>query len=145
MRISHPTRRIEVLAIAMIAATTLLAMGMPARGEINPEHLTMIGSSTYRIYCANCHGKDADGDGQVAPFLRHEPTNLTLLSKSHDGTYPADRVYRTIDGRDEVKLHGSREMPIWGDALSRPGPDPEVAVKQRIDGLVEFIRSIQKP
>ncbi len=145
MRISRPKIGIATLASAAMVVAAVLATGAPVLGELSPEHLAGIGASTYRIYCANCHGKKAEGDGQVAAFLKKVPTDLTLLTKSHDGTFPAEDVYRAIDGREEVKLHGSREMPIWGDALSRPGPDPEAAVKQKIDGLVAYIKSIQKP
>ena len=43
-----------------------------------------------------------------------KPADLTQLAKHNDGQFPFWTVYRVIDGREEVKAHGSRAMPIWG-------------------------------
>ncbi len=135
---------------ASLGAMTIIVIGALSSTALaegtgqSSKYLTAVGASTFRVYCANCHGQGGLGDGQVAAYLKVEPTDLTQLQKSHEGEFPAQAVYRSIDGREEVKLHGNREMPIWGDALSRPGPSPEEDVKARIDGLVSFIRSIQK-
>jgi hypothetical protein len=42
------------------------------------------------------------------------PADITTLSKRNGGTFPINRVYEIIDGRQEIKAHGPREMPIWG-------------------------------
>ena len=44
---------------------------------------------TYAIYCANCHGAEARGDGHLAALLTVKPTDLTRLTKK-DGTFPDD-------------------------------------------------------
>jgi mono/diheme cytochrome c family protein len=34
------------------------------------------GARLFAINCAHCHGKAAEGDGRVAPYLREQPKNL---------------------------------------------------------------------
>jgi hypothetical protein len=66
------------------------------------------------------------------------------LAKRNGGQYPADIVFRTIDGRQPVRGHGGPDMPVWGDAFlkSRHAGD-EAAVKQVIYALVRYLESIQ--
>ena len=47
-------------------------------------------------------------------ILRVAPTDPTTLSRQNGGVFPFDRVYSVIDGRQAVKGHGSRDMPVWG-------------------------------
>lgn len=55
-------------------------------------------------------------------------------------------VHRIIDGRDPVKGHGGPDMPIWGDAFKNTSEGySEDRVKERIEGLVEYLRSLQAP
>jgi hypothetical protein len=58
--------------------------------------------------------------------------------------FPSERVHRIIDGR-EVRSHGDREMPVWGDAFrtSRDGLTAE-SVKARIEALVRYLQAIQQ-
>lgn len=102
------------------------------------------GSSLFRTYCAACHGSEAKGDGPIASSLRVTPPDLTLLSKRAKGPFPEEEVHRIIDGRKPVKGHGGPDMPIWGDAFkaSTDGYSEE-KVKEKIDALVDFLRSIQ--
>jgi hypothetical protein len=85
-----------------------------------------------------------EGDGPVAEYLKIAPTDLTKLSSSEAGDFPAERIYRSIDGREEVRLHGVRDMPIWGEAFVRAGPEPEAKVQRRIEDVIVYLRSIQK-
>jgi hypothetical protein len=48
-----------------------------------------------------------------------KPADLTYMSKHHNGQFPFWQAYRTIDGREVVRVHGTRDMPIWG-LSSRP-------------------------
>jgi mono/diheme cytochrome c family protein len=108
------------------------------------EAPSVAGSSVYRTYCASCHGADAKGDGPLAEHLRFRPPDLTLIAKRNAGTYPADKVYRIIDGRNPVKGHGGPEMPVWGDAFKNVTEGyKEDDVKVKIDALVDHLRSIQ--
>ena len=58
-----------------------------------------------------------------------------------------------IDGRQEVKAHGPREMPVWGRAFNTetsiyfdnyPPQDSESAVHSRILALTEYLHRLQK-
>jgi mono/diheme cytochrome c family protein len=95
---------------------------------------------TYRVYCQNCHGADAKGQGHLASLMKVQPADLTQISKKHGGTFPSEDVHKAIDGREEVLAHGDREMPIWGQALT--GNDEEV--QRKIQQLVAYLESIQE-
>ena len=87
------------------------------------------------------------GDGPAASALATPPTDLTNLSKMNDGVFPVDRVYATIDGREVMYSHGTRQMPIWGNIWRENNgkPRPEEEVHKQISEIVEYIRSIQQP
>jgi mono/diheme cytochrome c family protein len=133
----------------VIAGLILVPAGSSALGEQadkGTEMGTIAGGYTFKTYCATCHGKEAKGDGPMADSLRFRPPDLTLLAKRNGGTYPAETVYRTIEGRKPVKGHGGPDMPVWGDAFKNiESGFSEQKVKERIDGLVEFLKSIQAP
>ena len=78
-----------------------------------------IGKSEYDAACAVCHGLTGKGDdGPLKSLFARPVPNLTALAKNNKGVFPFDRVYQIIDGRQEVKAHGPREMPVWGRAFS---------------------------
>ena len=35
------------------------------------------------------------------------------------GHFPFLRVLEMIDGRNMIEVHGTREMPVWGESLTR--------------------------
>jgi mono/diheme cytochrome c family protein len=130
-----------------IAGLVLIAAAPAARGQQADKAVgTVAGSFTYKTYCATCHGKEAKGDGPLADNLRFRPPDLTLLAKRNGGTFPDDLVHRIIDGRKPVKGHGGPDMPVWGDAFKNVESGfSDEKVKERIDGLVEHLKSIQAP
>ena len=73
------------------------------------------GQEDFLAYCAACHGVEGKGDGTIAEFLTISATDLTQLSKKNAGVFPRERAANVIDGREEVKVHGPRDMPVWGD------------------------------
>ncbi|HMB93104.1 MAG TPA: cytochrome c [Rhodothermales bacterium] len=103
------------------------------------------GRELYETYCASCHGPAAKGDGPVASLLTIPPPDLTQIQQRYGGTFPVDTLYYMIDGRDEVPAHGTREMPIWGNAwrTTESAPQNEEEIEQRINLLIEYLRSIQ--
>lgn len=106
------------------------------------------GKQTYKTFCVNCHGAAAKGDGYLVDSLKTRPTDLTVLAKQNGGVFPEDRVRASIDGTVEVKGHGMREMPVWGDVFLWPegeSPERREHVTRKIGELVEFLRSIQEP
>jgi len=102
------------------------------------------GMSLFRTYCAPCHGTTARGDGPAADRFLKPPPDLTKYTASNGGVFPTERVYRIVDGRD-VRAHGSREMPVWGDVFKRSGNGTsDAAVKARIEAIVRYLRAIQQ-
>ncbi|HKV10340.1 MAG TPA: c-type cytochrome [Thermoanaerobaculia bacterium] len=105
------------------------------------------GKLSYRIYCRNCHGTEAKGDGSVASLLKVPPPDLTTIRARNSGTFPEERVIAMMDGREEVAAHGSRDMPIWGQVFQEDPANPGVvkpeAAQAKIKDLVEFLKSIQ--
>ena len=109
-----------------------------------------LGKREYESNCIACHGKDLKG-GAYVDFLKVSPPDLTLLSKKNGGVFPLERVYAVIDGRQEVKAHGPRDMPIWGrDYQIKAGEyyidmnyDPEAFVRGRIFALIDYLNRMQ--
>jgi mono/diheme cytochrome c family protein len=130
-------------ALAALFATAPGARGDEQKGEYSP----FAGKQTYKTYCMNCHGVEGKGDGYLAESLKQVPADLTVLTANNGGTFPADRVLASIDGRQAVRLHGTREMPIWGDALLWPeeeSPERRAHVERKLGELVAFVESLQK-
>jgi mono/diheme cytochrome c family protein len=78
-----------------------------------------LGKNEYLRSCASCHGETGKGDGPAAKSLPKPPGDLTKLAKNNNGVFPISRVYDVIDGRMQVIMHGTREMPVWGDVFRR--------------------------
>jgi mono/diheme cytochrome c family protein len=109
-----------------------------------------IGKREYESNCIACHGKDLKG-GAYVDFLKVTPPDLSQLSRKNGGVFPFERVYGSIDGRQELKGHGSRDMPIWGkDYQVKAGEyyvdmnyDPEAFIRARIFALIDYINRMQ--
>jgi mono/diheme cytochrome c family protein len=113
-----------------------------------------VGEMEYLSSCAPCHGRNANGKGPLADQLRVEPIDLRQLAKMNGGVFPMNAVYEKIDGRQEVKAHGTREMPIWGyryqpfpigadQTAKRNFLDPEPMIRARILSLIDYLNRIQ--
>lgn len=142
MRITHA-------AILMIAALGFV-------GAASAQKPLDLGKSEYERKCATCHGVGGKGDGPVKAWLTKAPTDLTTLSRRNGGVFPTQRVWETVDGRlsPEIGPHGSREMPVWGEAFlveaqraagpeGWPSVQPEWVIRGRILALVEYLARIQ--
>jgi len=144
MRIPTSFPGFLLIAAAVVLALTLPAAGsgdddMADRGELMTE-----GGVSYNLYCQSCHGSLAKGDGSVAELLTIAPADLTLISARRGGEFPAEEIHKIIDGRQDVRAHGS-DMPLWGDAFKRTEEtDDEAVVKRKIDGLVVYLQAIQE-
>ncbi len=101
------------------------------------------GVEMYRTYCAVCHGIAGKGNGPAAPALKQALPDLTLLSRKSGGEFPSFRVSNIIQGDGEITAHGSKEMPMWGDAFRSLRRDESV-VKLRVHNLTEYIESLQE-
>ncbi len=110
-----------------------------------------IGKVEYEQSCASCHGLDGKGKGPFSEAMQLTVPDVTNLAKRNGGVFPVSRVYDVIDGREAVKAHGTRDMPIWGKHYSvsaAPRYDdyaynPEAAVRGRILSLIDYLYRLQ--
>jgi mono/diheme cytochrome c family protein len=135
--------------VALLALVALPAGLAALQERENPGFAVAAGRATFQRYCASCHGPEAKGDGNVAQFLEVPPADLTQLTATY-GEFPAEQVRRFIDGREEARAHGTREMPVWGEVFQssmaeprRPEDRGDERAAGIIDQLVAFIESIQ--
>jgi mono/diheme cytochrome c family protein len=142
-------RRIGLLAIV----TLLILPAFVSAQQTEPDKVFQIskGRVTYRVYCINCHGAKAKGDGNLAELLTVKVTDLTQIKKENDGKYSANDVAKAIDGREQVRGHGMREMPVWGDVFQTSVSDPSAAegngeerARTKIHELVLYLETIQE-
>lgn len=143
---------VVLLALAGLPAGVGTAQEEEAAQQEDSEELKAAkGRVTFRVYCSNCHGADAKGDGKLAPLLSVKPADLTrLITKKDRGEFPAERVRQSIDGRAEVAGHGYREMPVWGDVFQpmdseMSEPEKVDVAKRKIAELVAYLRTLQEP
>lgn len=100
--------------------------------------------------CSLCHGDNAKGHGVFSEMLIIPTADLTKLKKNNDGFFPYKSVYSIIDGRDVVKQHGPRYMPIWGNRFNTTtwaDVNEEYAdtlVRGKIFELLLYLESIQE-
>ena len=142
-----PCHRIASLTICLLAAS---AAGAAAQSK-------SFGEREYINSCAVCHGEKGKGDGFFASALKKDVSDLTVLAKNNKGVFPFKRLYEVIDGRENIKSHGSRDMPVWGQEYRAEGSDKwigpmgtgfterdaEVMIRARILALIEYISTLQ--
>lgn len=134
------TGKIAVLAFAV-------AFALPVSGADKVD----IGKIEYDQSCATCHGLDGKGKGSFSQALQISMPDITTLAKRNGGVFPVARVYEVIDGREQVKAHGTKEMPIWGKHFSLSAApryddyayNPEAAVRGRILALIDYLYRLQ--
>ena len=139
-------------AVLILTATVLVPQLLGANQATEDKAFFVAkGRVTYRVYCINCHGAKAEGDGTLAEMLATKPADLTQLKAENDGAFPADRVREIIDGRTGVRGHGMKEMPVWGDVFQTSSLEPsgsdetgEERSKRKVHELVLYLESIQK-
>ncbi len=103
------------------------------------------GPQMFKEYCASCHGADAKGHGPAAPALKVHPPDLTVLSQNNHGKFPDQHVYTAIRGDVNLQVHGSPDMPVWGNVFREMAGDassPTVPVRMR--NLCRYIESLQQ-
>lgn len=128
----------------VVLACLALGAPLPAMAEANVD----LGKQDYEANCLICHGED--GKGQASPGIGMP--DLTTLSARNGGEFPVARVYGVIDGRAELRAHGLRAMPIWGNyyslmAIPNHTDYPQTAeayVRSRIVALIDYLKRIQR-
>ena len=124
---------------ALLAAAIVVAGALATAQESQP----FSGNGDYQAYCSSCHGAAARGDGAIAKSLKKRPADLTQLKKNNDGVFPADRVFKTIDGRHGGG-HDDSDMPRWGDVFAKASESASPQqTAARIDTLVKYLETLQ--
>ena len=137
--------RVTIFVATVLAAAfagTVVAQQKP-RIEQAPMAQIPVSDSTgmFLAYCAPCHGKLGTGDGPAAAALKTPPADLTRIAARNNGSFPAVRVKRFIEGADEVAAHGTREMPMWGPAFR--ALDSNTAAL-RVQALADYLERLQR-
>jgi mono/diheme cytochrome c family protein len=107
----------------MIDRTTLIAAALaaitlagPAGADPSSDKATLErGQAHYLLFCANCHGADADGRGPLVGLLKVTPSNLTVLRHLGPPSV-AERVLVAVDGGHQVAA-GEHKMPVFSENL----------------------------
>jgi mono/diheme cytochrome c family protein len=132
----------------LLALAPLVIASLTSHAAAQESEVIAGGEIEYQRHCASCHGMDARGDGPLAKYLTVKPADLTQVAKKNGGEFPFWQTYRIIDGRDEIKAHGTREMPVWGQRfLAEQGSKDrysETEVTGRILSLVFYLRHVQE-
>ncbi len=130
------SRKFRVIAIHVIAIFGALMISAPAIALAAD-----VGKREYDAACAVCHGVTGKGDGPLKEELKSSAPDLTALARNNNGVFPFDRVYQLIDGRQEIKSHGPREMPVWGNSFRLHDTDPPA--RSRILAITEYLYRLQ--
>ena len=130
----------------------LCALGLVFPAQLHAQEASnaaVSGEADFNMYCASCHGEDGKGDGPKAFGLSKPVPDITTLTERY-GRFPADKLARLIDGRDQVEGHLDREMPVWGvwfkeEAAAELGgaEGDEASVARRVENLIGHIESLQ--
>lgn len=107
------------------------------------------GAAFFAQNCTSCHGVSGKGDGPLAAGLDGVPADLTQLSASNGGSFPAARALAYIYG-DPMKGHLARVMPEFGDAMAQDLVPVEIdgiltPTPRALAGLLAYLESIQQP
>jgi len=133
---------------------SLTALGIACSAQAAERERVDLGKREYMDKCAVCHGSSGKGDGGAIDILKRTPSDLSTLARRNGGVFPVDRVYGVIDGREAVKGHGSRDMPIWGSRYGSEKAaagehyfdmpyDMEMYTRSRILALIDYLNRIQ--
>jgi mono/diheme cytochrome c family protein len=108
------------------------------------------GRVDFNKHCAPCHSEDARGNGpevKIIPGIK--PKDLTTIAARNGGVFPYRQVEDTIDGRKIVPSHKRFDMPFWGVNFQQQGREftqaSEAQARERIDAIVDYIATLQRP
>lgn len=131
-----------------IALAVILSGVLPSQSFSQDD----TGEHDFRLYCSNCHGESGKGDGPKTFGLSGPAPDLTGLSERNGGLFPRERLQAIIDGREILKNHGDREMPVWGLWFKMEAEEDlggaegdEGTVQRRITALIDFLETLQGP
>lgn len=136
-------------SMAMTAFMVLLVSIVMSCNNKPPEHSkaaqAMRGKEIFKEQCAVCHGgAGVEANKALVDSLVHKPLDLTTINMRRGLTeFPVMEIARIVDGRNIVKAHGPREMPVWGEVYEQQGMTKQ-EIKGRKGELIAYLMSIQK-
>lgn len=139
------------LALRLVAGAAPLALLLacapaPIQAQSRPDaQAAAKGAVVYVRYCVACHGKEARGDGPLAADLRVSVPDVTTLAARSAGRFPEERVRRIIQSGEELRGHGTPDMPAWGDAFKRTDGIAASTPADAIRNLTHYLWSLQRP
>ena len=135
------------IQIIVLAAILLIVSPFSFAEKVAGKDPTF-GGIEFEHSCSVCHGFQGRGNGVMADSLKEKPSDLTKLSKRNNGHFPFTEVYQIIEGSARVGVHGSREMPIWGERYRKEAEqydaDEYMYTRGLILELIVYLISIQE-
>lgn len=136
--------RLILLSVALVTATSIARPQQKREQKpVAKQASVASGKETFLRYCASCHGENGTGNGPVAGALKPPPSDLTTLSKRHEGKFPAGYVGAVLKFGRSLASHGSEDMPVWGSRFKELDPVRDPTGQQHIDEVVVYIASLQ--
>jgi mono/diheme cytochrome c family protein len=102
--------RIRLLVTAVLGGVVLFG---PVTSAASPA--VEQGKALYENRCMHCHGKNADGTGQLIEYLNVKPANIIGLCGGRPDSCITDHVLKAVLGRHEVS---GKKMPLLKDYIS---------------------------
>jgi mono/diheme cytochrome c family protein len=132
---------------AALAALGTLGLLTDAGGADKSD----FGKREYDAKCAVCHGAAGKGDGPYAGEIKARIPDITTVARRNGGVFPLERVQAIIDGRQALKSHGPRDMPIWGNKYLTAAAetytdhpyDTDFYVRMPVLALTDYIYRLQ--
>ena len=131
---------------SLIVGMACVVFSLTAQAQESPA--AQRGHNLYGQYCMDCHGMKGQGDGVLAEDLKVAPADLTTIAMRRKGVFPDVEIREIIDGRRRVRAHGPLNMPLWGKtfgtAAASAGGQTEQETRDKINALIDYLKSIQK-
>jgi len=140
----------SILRSLLVGLPVLACLALCAAAQDNkqikktaPQPTTAIsGKVLFGQYCAVCHGVDGKGTGPAASALKHNPTDLTQMSRQNKGEFPEAGFMKMMNGESSTTAHGSADMPMWGSAFRNSTNNPNL-VQDRMHALMAYVEDLQ--
>ena len=141
--------RKTVLTLSIVGVSlSILASCAEQFGRSEEMPTRSDGAAFFAQNCSACHGNDGQGNGPEAGSLASQPINLTTLSATNNGEFPAARALSYIYG-DPENGHLARVMPQFGGAMADDLVPVEIdgvltPTPRELASLLVYLESIQQ-
>jgi len=137
------SNRLHLIPMIFILMLTVLLLSVVTSCDVDTRSEVERGEALYVAYCQMCHGES--GDGPMADMLNTPPPDLTTISQRYGGKFPKEQIIKQVEGKERIMGHADTEMPVFWVAIKNgENLQEDHEVKERIDALVAYLKSIQK-